>query len=139
MTDGPQMGAGDDKWREVMRFDPPPITDPYTEYTNEHVFGRLWARQGLARRDRRLVSLTAIAMHGLKEPLVAHLNAALASQDLTADELHEWVLAPRALRRLAGRRQRLRGAPRGARAPVVAALIASLAARRGACRGRPCR
>jgi 4-carboxymuconolactone decarboxylase len=79
-------------WQEIMRFDAPPITDPYTEATTDSVFGGLWARPGLARRDRRLTSLTVIATRGLKEPLVAHMTAALSSGDLTADELHEWVL-----------------------------------------------
>jgi 4-carboxymuconolactone decarboxylase len=79
-------------WHEIMRFDAPPVTDPYTEFTTDHVFGRLWTRPGLPRRDRRLVSLTAIALRGLREPLVAHLNAAVSSGDLSADELHEWVL-----------------------------------------------
>jgi len=79
-------------WREGMRFDAPPISDPYTEATSDTVFGGLWTRPGLARRDRRLTSLTVIATRGLKEPLVAHLTAALSSGDLTADELHEWVL-----------------------------------------------
>jgi 4-carboxymuconolactone decarboxylase len=79
-------------WREVMLFDPPPVTDPYTEATTETVFGGLWSRPGLARRDRRLTSLTVLASRGLKEPLLVHLTAALSSGDLTADELHEWVL-----------------------------------------------
>jgi len=92
VSDDVERDDANSMWREVMRFDPPPITDPYTEFTTDHVFGRLWTRPGIARRDRRLISLTAIAMHGLKEPLVAHLNAALASEDLSADELHEWVL-----------------------------------------------
>jgi len=88
----PERTHAKDMWREVMRYDPPPITDPYTEFTTEHVFGRVWSRPGIARRDRRLISITVIALRGLKEPLVAHLNAALASEDLSADELHEWVL-----------------------------------------------
>jgi 4-carboxymuconolactone decarboxylase len=79
-------------WQEVMRFDAPPITDPYTEATTDTVFGGVWARPGLARRDRRLTSMTVIATRGFKEPLVAHLSAALSSGDLSADELHEWVL-----------------------------------------------
>jgi len=84
--------AAEQMWREIMRFDAPPVTDPYTEATTDTVFGGLWSRPGLARRDRRLTSLTVIATRGLREPLVAHLSAALASGDLTADELHEWVL-----------------------------------------------
>lgn len=79
-------------WRDVMRFDPPPVTDPFTELTTDHVFGRIWTRPGLARRDRRLVSLTAAAMAGQRDPLVVHLGAAVDSGDLSVDELHEWVV-----------------------------------------------
>ena len=79
-------------WQEVMNFDAPTVIDPYTEATTDTVFGGLWARPDLARRDRRLTSLSVIATRGLKEPLVAHLTAALSSGDLNAAELHEWVL-----------------------------------------------
>ena len=79
-------------WQEVMRFDAPPVTDPYTEATTDQVFGGIWTRPGLARRVRRLTTLTVIASRGLREPLIAHLSAALSSGDLSADELHEWVL-----------------------------------------------
>ena len=79
-------------WQEIMRFDAPAATDPYTEATSEQLFGGLWARPGLARRDRRLTTLSVIAARGIKEPLVSHLSAALSSGDLTADELHEWAL-----------------------------------------------
>ncbi len=79
-------------WRDVMQFEPVVSTDPYSEFTLDHVFGRVWSRDGLARRDRRLVTLTAVAISGQAVPLGTHLTAALGSGDLTADELHEWVL-----------------------------------------------
>lgn len=81
-----------ESWQDVMRFDPPPVTDPYTEFTTDHIFGRVWTRPGLARRDRRLVSLTVIALRGLHDPMLVHMTAAVDSGDLTLDELHEWVV-----------------------------------------------
>lgn len=87
----PDQEKLDAAWRDVMRRDPPPITDPYTQFTAE-LFDRVWGRPGLARRDRRLVSITAVALSGQREPLAFHLWAALDSGDLTADELHEWVV-----------------------------------------------
>lgn len=75
-----------------MGWDPPPPTDPYIEFTTDHVFGRVWTRPGLARRDRRLTTITAIAMTGQRDPLVFHLGAAYRSGDLTLEELEEWVL-----------------------------------------------
>jgi len=79
-------------WLDVMGWDAPPATDPYTEATTNTVFGGLWSRDGLARRDRRLTTLTVLATRGLHDPLVVHMTAAVESGDLSADELHEWVL-----------------------------------------------
>jgi 4-carboxymuconolactone decarboxylase len=79
-------------WREVMQADPPAVSDPYTELTTDHLMGQIWARPGLARRDRRLVTLTIAAVTGQRDPLANHLHAALKSSDLSADELHEWVV-----------------------------------------------
>jgi 4-carboxymuconolactone decarboxylase len=81
-----------EQWREVMGFDPPPIGDAYMELTLDHVFGRIWTRPGLTRRERRLVTLTAAATGGQSEPLGLHVAAALQSGDLSADDLHEWVV-----------------------------------------------
>jgi 4-carboxymuconolactone decarboxylase len=91
MADEADRARAADAWRDVMRREPPPITDPYTEFTVE-LFDRVWARPGLGRRERRLVSLTAVALSGQREPLTNHLGAALDSEDLSVDELHEWVV-----------------------------------------------
>ncbi len=79
-------------WQEIMQGEPPPVTDPYTEVTTEHLFGTVWTRPGLARRDRRLVTLTVAAVGGQREPLTNHLRAALESGDLNLDEIHEWIV-----------------------------------------------
>jgi 4-carboxymuconolactone decarboxylase len=79
-------------WREVMQAEPPRVTDPYTEVTADHLMGQIWARAGLARRDRRLVTLTIAAVTGQGGPLRNHLRASLESGDLSIEELHEWVL-----------------------------------------------
>jgi 4-carboxymuconolactone decarboxylase len=79
-------------WREVMQAEPPPVTDPYTEVTTDHLMGQLWTRPGLARRDRRLVVLTIAAVTGQGGPLRNHLRASLESGDLSLEELHEWVV-----------------------------------------------
>jgi 4-carboxymuconolactone decarboxylase len=83
---------GERTWREVMGFDALPATEPYTEVTIDTVFGDLWNRPGLSRRDRRLISLTICAMSAQGMALGAHVDAALASGDLSVEELDEWVL-----------------------------------------------
>ena len=79
-------------WREAMQAEPPPVTDPYTEVTTDHLMGRIWTRPGLARRDRRLVTLTIAAVTGQGGLLRNHLRASLESGDLSIEELHEWVV-----------------------------------------------
>ena len=79
-------------WREVMSFDALPATEPYTEVTVDTVFGDLWNRPGISRRDRRLISLTACAMSAQSLAMTAHVDAALACGDLSVEELDEWVL-----------------------------------------------
>lgn len=93
------MSGGDDHrarsqamWREVMHADAPPVSDPYTELTTDHLMGRIWTRPGLARRDRRLVTLTIAAVTGQRDPLRNHLRASLESGDLSIEELHEWIV-----------------------------------------------
>ena len=79
------MSGGDDHrarsremWREVMQADAPPVSDPCTELTTDHLMGRIWTRPGLARRDRRLVTLTIAAVTGQRGPLRNHLRASLS-------------------------------------------------------------
>jgi 4-carboxymuconolactone decarboxylase len=79
-------------WRDIMQVDAPARNDPYTEFTREHLFARVWARPGLSRRARRLITLTLAAVTAQRDSLTAHVRAALTSGDLTADQLHEWVL-----------------------------------------------
>ena len=93
------MSGGDDHrarsramWREVMQAEAPPVSDPYIELTTDHLMGRVWTRPGLARRDRRLVTLTVAAVTGQRDPLRNHLRASLESGDLSLMELHEWIV-----------------------------------------------
>jgi alkylhydroperoxidase/carboxymuconolactone decarboxylase family protein YurZ len=79
-------------WREVMQAEPPPVTDAYMEGTTDHLMGRVWTRPGLARRDRRFVTLTIAAATSQGGPLRNHLRASLESGDLPIKELHEWVV-----------------------------------------------
>nr|WP_239074147.1 carboxymuconolactone decarboxylase family protein [Streptomyces sp. SID10853] len=56
----------------------------------QHIFGDLWDRPGLSRRERRLVTLAVLATLGqdrLHAPL--HIKAALDSGDLSEAELRE--------------------------------------------------
>ena len=92
MTDQDDRARGQQAWRDVMGSDAPPIADPFMEFTSDHVFGRVWTRPGLSTRDRRLVTLTAIAAAGADAALTSHLRGAYRSGDLSLEELDEWVV-----------------------------------------------
>jgi 4-carboxymuconolactone decarboxylase len=53
--------AGTRMWREVMGHDAPEAVTDFMTMTRDHVFGEVWSRPGLERRERRLISLTCTA------------------------------------------------------------------------------
>ena len=83
--------AGSRMWREVMTTDPPQAVDAFMAMTRDHVFGEVWSRPGLERRERRLVSLTCTA-YAPGPALAIHVEAALASGDLDVPAVEEWLL-----------------------------------------------
>ncbi|HEV7931950.1 MAG TPA: carboxymuconolactone decarboxylase family protein [Actinomadura sp.] len=78
---------------EVMSMPPEAIVnDPGSigDLATKVIFGDLWNRSGLSRRERRIITITVLAMLGRDQvhgPL--HVQAALDSGDLTADDLRE--------------------------------------------------
>jgi 4-carboxymuconolactone decarboxylase len=92
MTDEQDRERGQQAWRDVMGGEGPAITDPFMEFTSDHVFGRVWTRPGLTTRDRRLITLTAIVAAGADAALQTHLGAAYRSGDLGFEALDEWVV-----------------------------------------------
>ncbi|MCU1483433.1 MAG: 4-carboxymuconolactone decarboxylase domain protein [Actinomycetia bacterium] len=67
-------------------------TTPLIEMTVDHVCGEIWSRPGLTRKERRFVTITAVASAGAELALQAHVDAALDSGDLSIEELRELVL-----------------------------------------------
>ena len=56
----------------------------------EGIFGRLWSREGLSRRDRSLVTLGILIALGAEQELESHFRIA-KQNGLTEDELAEVV------------------------------------------------
>jgi 4-carboxymuconolactone decarboxylase len=86
------MTQAERTYREVMLAEPPAAASPYDQATRDFLFGEVWARPGLSRRDRRLVTLACVGGAGTTGPIANHVYAALASGDLTLEELLEFAL-----------------------------------------------
>jgi 4-carboxymuconolactone decarboxylase len=85
--------TGRRRYREVMVSDPPPPASPYLAHgVVDSVFGELWDRPGLSRRDRRLITLACVGAAAVEEPVQQHVYAALASGDISREEFQELVL-----------------------------------------------
>ena len=83
--------VGRQKFIEINGFPPPDVMLPITEMTVDHVFGEIWTRPGLTRKERRWISITSVAAAGAEAALEIHVFSALQSGDITLDELHEAV------------------------------------------------
>ena len=79
-------------YQEVMASEPLTPTSPFEETTLDFVFGQVWARPGLSRRQRRLVTLTCVCAADAPGPIDDHMYAALATGDLKIEELLEFTL-----------------------------------------------
>jgi 4-carboxymuconolactone decarboxylase len=56
------------------------------------VFGEMWLRPGLARKERRLITVACVAFQDAPFPIVSHVYAALKSRDVSFDEMDELIL-----------------------------------------------
>jgi 4-carboxymuconolactone decarboxylase len=84
---------GRQRYQEVMVSEAPAPMTPYLDKgVVDSVFGELWDRPGLSRRDRRWVTLACVAAAAVDEPIRQHVYAALASGDIAREEFEEFVL-----------------------------------------------
>ncbi|HUR13358.1 MAG TPA: carboxymuconolactone decarboxylase family protein [Mycobacteriales bacterium] len=67
----------------------PDVPGEFFRVTAEHLFGDVWNREGLTVRERRLMLLGVIAALGETAVLPVQLDAALARDELTPDQLRE--------------------------------------------------
>ncbi len=67
----------------------PDLPGEYFSVTAEHLFGDIWNREGLTVRERRLMLFGVIAALGETAVLPVQLDAALARDEFTPDQLRE--------------------------------------------------
>jgi 4-carboxymuconolactone decarboxylase len=79
-------------YADVMMTEPPTPRSAEELAALEFVFGEVWPRPGLTRRERRFVTLSCVCGETVPDDVNAHMYAALASGDVTLDELAEFIL-----------------------------------------------
>ncbi|RAK24706.1 4-carboxymuconolactone decarboxylase /3-oxoadipate enol-lactonase [Actinoplanes lutulentus] len=67
------------------------FTRDFQDLITRYAWGEIWTREGLARRDRSLITLTALIALGHHEELAMHVRAA-RTNGLSADEIKEVIL-----------------------------------------------
>lgn len=84
---------GLEKMNEVYGWEMPNVEgDPFFDLTVDHLFGTIWNRPGLSMRDKRIMTLTAVAALGNSDLAEIQANAALHNDELTGEELKEMAV-----------------------------------------------
>lgn len=88
-----RIERGVKEFMDVNLIDAPSPDTPYIHAgILNFVFGHVWQRPGLTRRDRRFVTVASVAVNDAVTPLQSHVGSALESGDITKSEMDEVVL-----------------------------------------------
>jgi 4-carboxymuconolactone decarboxylase len=88
-----RRAAGIACFEEVNLIQSPPPDSPYFNAgILNFVFGHLWLRPDLNRRDRRLVTIPCVAVGEAIGPIWSHVTSALGSGDVSVDEMNEIIV-----------------------------------------------
>ncbi|MGH2862542.1 MAG: 4-carboxymuconolactone decarboxylase [Solirubrobacteraceae bacterium] len=67
------------------------FTAPWQEFITRHAWGAVWTRDGLDRRTRSVITLTALTALGRENEIAMHVRAALGN-GLTREEIAEVLI-----------------------------------------------
>jgi len=68
-----------------------PFSRPFQDLMTRYCFGETWARAGLGRRDRSLITLSMLIAQGRELEIQMHVKAGL-NNGLSAEEIREIIL-----------------------------------------------
>ena len=88
-----RFSGGEQEFIDTNFVPAPPRDVPYygTGILN-FVFGMMWKRPGLSRRDRRFITLGCVGVDDTVGPINSHVYSAMKSGDVSFDEMREVVL-----------------------------------------------
>jgi 3-hydroxyisobutyrate dehydrogenase-like beta-hydroxyacid dehydrogenase len=79
-------------FEEINLVNAPPPDSPYFHAgILNYVFGHLWQRPDLGRRERRLVTIPCVGVSDSMGPIWSHVTSALGSGDISYDEMQEVI------------------------------------------------
>jgi 4-carboxymuconolactone decarboxylase len=92
-----RIERGAQEFRDVNLIDAPPTDTPYQHAgILNFVFGHVWQRPKLGRRDRRFVTVACVGLCEAPIPIESHVTSALKSGDITPPEMQELIAQVRA-------------------------------------------
>lgn len=88
-----RIAAGVTAFEEINLVPAPSPDSPYF-YAGilNFVFGHLWLRPGLTRRERRLITIPCVGVEQAPNPIWSHVTSALGSGDIAYAEMEEIIL-----------------------------------------------
>ncbi len=95
MSDNDRRARGLAKFNEVYCGDlpaPPPGAMDFFDLMLEQLFGEIWTRPELSQRDRRLVTMGAIAALGERETFGLQTRSAIKNAELTPVQARELLI-----------------------------------------------
>ncbi|WP_068270505.1 carboxymuconolactone decarboxylase family protein [Aldersonia kunmingensis] len=88
-----RLAEGERCFGEINLVSPPQRDSPYFQAgILAFVFGHLWQRPNLGRRERRLTTIACVGVSDALGPIYSHVGSALESGDISADEMNEIIL-----------------------------------------------
>ena len=92
-----RIARGEQEFRDVNLVPAPGRDSPYQHAgILNFVFGHVWQRPGLGRRDRRFLTVACVGVDEAPLPILSHVGSALGSGDITKSEMEELILTFRA-------------------------------------------
>lgn len=88
-----RLQRGEEEFRDVNLIDAPARNTPYQQAgILNFVFGHVWQRPALSRRDRRFITVPCVGVNEAPMPILSHVGSALHSGDVSRVEMDEVVL-----------------------------------------------
>jgi 4-carboxymuconolactone decarboxylase len=92
-----RTARGEQEFRDVNLVPAPGRDSPYQHAgILNFVFGHVWQRPGLGRRDRRFLTVACVGVDEAPLPILSHVGSALGSGDITRAEMDELIVTFRA-------------------------------------------